>query len=44
MDRTQADVISRPIYRNRIKPFIGKNLIKVMTGQEVTKAPSLKNR
>src|SRR5690606_12660076 len=29
----QADVISRPIYLDRIKPFIGKNLIKVMTGQ-----------
>ena len=25
--------ISRPLYTNRIEPFIGKDLIKVITGQ-----------
>ncbi len=33
MELLQADIISRPIYLTRIRPFIGKNLIKVMTGQ-----------
>lgn len=33
MESSQTDIISRPIYLNRIKPFIGKNLIKVLTGQ-----------
>ena len=27
------ETISRPIYLNRVKPFIGKNLIKCFTGQ-----------
>lgn len=27
------DIIERPLYLNRIKPFIGKTLIKVLTGQ-----------
>jgi predicted AAA+ superfamily ATPase len=27
------NIISRPIYIERIKPFIGKNIIKVLTGQ-----------
>ena len=28
-----ANVLPRPIYLNRISPFIGKNIIKVITGQ-----------
>lgn len=33
MSADHIDVIPRPIYLSRIKPFIGKNLIKVITGQ-----------
>lgn len=32
MDET-LDVIKRPIYLNRLLPYVGKNLIKVLTGQ-----------
>ena len=28
-----ANLIKRPVYLNKIKPYIGKNLIKVLTGQ-----------
>ena len=28
-----ANLIQRPIYLNKIKPYVGKNLIKVLTGQ-----------
>ena len=31
--KTSNKYISRPIYLDRIKPFIGKNLIKVLVGQ-----------
>ncbi|MDE6256819.1 MAG: AAA family ATPase, partial [Muribaculaceae bacterium] len=31
MEETQ--IIERPLYMNRLLPFIGKNIIKVLTGQ-----------
>ena len=30
------EYIERPLYIDRIKPYIGKNLIKVLTGQRLS--------